>query len=51
MLYEPSLLDDEAKALLREQTKQAGPEIPIPTDVVVATTFSERCAGFDQRCG
>ncbi len=38
-LYEPGLIDD-AQTLI-EQAKQAGREIPIPTDVVVASTFSE----------
>ncbi len=43
-LYEPGLIDN-AKALI-EQAKQAGREIPIPTDVVVATTFSEDAQAF-----
>ncbi len=38
-LYEPDLVA-EAKALIA-QAQQAGREIPIPTDVVVATAFSE----------
>lgn len=38
-LCEPSLID-AAKALIA-QAKKAGSEIPIPTDVVVATAFSE----------
>jgi phosphoglycerate kinase len=38
-LCEPNLIDD-AKQLIA-QAKQAGSEIPIPTDVVVATAFSE----------
>jgi phosphoglycerate kinase len=43
-LYEPALVDD-AKNLI-EQAKQAGREIPIPTDVVVATSFSEDAQAF-----
>ena len=38
-LFEEDLIDD-AKALI-ESAKLAGREIPIPTDVVVANTFSE----------
>lgn len=38
-LYEPDLVTD-ARALI-EQAKTDGREIPIPTDVVVATSFSE----------
>ncbi len=38
-LYEADLID-AAKALIME-AKQSGREIPIPTDVVVATSFSE----------
>ncbi len=38
-LYEVDLID-AAKALIAE-AKQSGREIPIPTDVVVATSFSE----------
>ena len=43
-LYEADLIED-AKALIK-QAKQAGKEIPIPTDVVVATTFSEDAQAF-----
>lgn len=43
-LYEADLVED-AKALIN-QAKQAGKEIPIPTDVVVATTFSEDAQAF-----
>lgn len=38
-LYEPDLIDD-AKNLIK-QAQEEGREIPIPTDVVVATAFSE----------
>lgn len=38
-LFEPGLIGD-AQTLI-QQAKQAGREIPIPTDVVVASTFSE----------
>jgi phosphoglycerate kinase len=43
-LYEADLIED-AKALIK-QAKQAKKEIPIPTDVVVATTFSEDAQAF-----
>jgi phosphoglycerate kinase len=38
-LYEPDLIDD-ARALI-DKAKAKGAEIPIPTDVVVATEFAE----------
>ena len=38
-LYEPDLIEDAR--ILIQQAKAEGRDIPIPTDVVVATTFSE----------
>lgn len=43
-LCEVDLIDDAKKLI--EQAKQAGSEIPIPTDVVVATSFSEDAQAF-----
>lgn len=43
-LYEPGLVDDAKKLI--EQAKKDNREIPIPTDVVVATRFSEDAQGI-----
>ena len=45
-LAEPDLVD-QAKAVI-EAMKARGAEVPIPTDVVTAKTFSRRCARHHQ---
>ncbi|WP_133130687.1 phosphoglycerate kinase [Legionella yabuuchiae] len=48
-LYEPELVDEAKKILIR--AKEKGCKIPLPTHVVVGKSFSETCPAFNKLLG